>query len=286
MLAARTLRAVAAVVIVAGSSVAKAQTWQNITTTTPTGPAFWNNVSQDQIGVGPCNVGSILTNNMGGGLTAASCSNEAPANLLPLIVSPTPNQFLSDGANGARAFEFGAGSWQFKLLGTVTGSNPVRDWFIYDKNTNLSVGTVTVVGNVLTVYSNAGFYLGLSAFAPLNGMRYSNALLNGRSQFAAFTQNGVNGAAAGTATLGGSLWRTYYVGMEDNACVGGQAPDPGNCPNGFTSDPAGRINSDYDYNDMIISATVTPEPSTIALTLAGLVAVAAAARRRRVQGAE
>jgi hypothetical protein len=271
-----------AMLLSAASGVAGAQTWQAIGSTTGAGPQFWNNPSQDQAGAGACNVGSILTNPA---LTPASCSSEAPANLLPLSPSLTvaPTSYLSNGSNGSRAFVLGAGLWQIQLLGTVTGASPVRPWTI---NGSFGSATITTTGNLITVLSSTAMYFDLNAFAPVGNIYRSDDPTSGSRQFAVFSNQAVGGpASTAVATLGGALGTTYYIGMEDNACVLGQTAP---CPNDTQRNPANyggvstpNLYGDYDYNDMIVKATVVPEPSSVALMMFGLAGVAFAARKRR-----
>ncbi len=263
----------AALSLVLGASTASAQTWQAITNTNATGNPFWNNPSDDQAGAGACNIGSLLTN---AGLTPMSCNSEIPAALLPLAnrISPNPNQFLGNGANPA-AFAFGAGTYNLTLFGTITGSAPVRAWGAYDRVTDAFLGTVMVAGNSNTIVAANGFYLRISAFSPAGTLFRSDVLTAGRSQFAAFSFTGAEPAFAGGLFSGTSFGNPVYVGLEDNACVtlvGCTLPD------GSTFTP--NV-SDQDFNDVIISVTAVPEPSTVILMAFGMAGLGLVARRRR-----
>lgn len=268
MLVQRISRLAGIAAVFAMSSTASAQSWQAIGPTSGAGGNFWNNVSSDNSGVGNpnCNIGAILT----GVAVNAGCSNEAPANMLPLALSPAPTHFLGGAGGASTGFYFGAGSWNVTLLGTITGASPVRPWNIIDYATNVSLGTVTMVGNTFEVSTAQGFYLDISSWAPVGGTYDSRA----GGQFAAFGAN-----ATGPTIVGANLGRiddfggTYYVGMEDNACLqaGCMSVD------GYAA-PA----SDYDFNDVVLQIRAVPEPTTVGLMAIGLFGLAAAARRRRL----
>ncbi len=72
--------------IVVATSVG-AQSWQTIGIPNNTNAgAYWNNISDDNVGNAVCNAGAILTNTPA--LAAGSCTNQSPNPSLPL--SPAP----------------------------------------------------------------------------------------------------------------------------------------------------------------------------------------------------
>lgn len=278
-----------ALATVAVVSPLSAQTWQAIGAPNNSGAgAYWNNVSDDNVGAAVCNSGAILTNTPA--LAAASCSNQGPV-FLPLNPAPltTGNVFLG-GAGGTNpgAFRFAAGTYNIRGLGRVAGDLSTSWGVILDNGTvftaaQLNAGPVTLSGpfaiwitQALPAAGSGTIYTSTqSTGAVAIGARAASI----NQQFAVFTNGtGVGNLGAITTDAFGAIINSagtgarYFVGMEDNVNGG----------RGFGVAAPGRI-SDRDYNDILISiqATTVPEPATIGLMGFGLLALAGIAKRRK-----
>ena len=262
--------ALAVLTLAVAASPASAQVW-NTFTPSNSGPGFWNNSSHDNVTTNDiCNVGNVLTN---ASLTSTNCLNNTPGNLLP---AKRFDSGVGGGAflNGAAGFAFGAGTWTIDLIGQMAGAVPTV-WGIVTSTGEY----IAYAGSPMTVTTTSGFALWIDTFDPASnpnrfnslGMQCQNDVIfpigcaASTQQHAVFNPNaGLNGTTngfvveSGFALLGSGQ---YYVGMEDNATNA----------------------SDFDYNDVILSVSSVPEPSTYALMATGLVALFGIARRRRAQ---
>jgi hypothetical protein len=278
-----------ALATVAVVSPLSAQTWQAIGAPNNSGSgAYWNNVSDDNVGAAVCNSGAILTNTPA--LAAGSCSNQGPV-FLPLNPAPltTGNVFLG-GAGGTNpgAFRFAAGTYNIRSIGRVAGDLSTSWGVILDNGTvftaaQLNAGPVVLSGPfaiwITQALPAAGSGTIYTSTQSTGAVAIGSRTASTNQQFAVFTNGtGVGSLGAITTDAFGAIINStgegarYFVGMEDNVNGG----------RGFGAGVPGRI-SDRDYNDILISiqATTVPEPATIGLMGFGLLALAGIAKRRK-----
>ncbi len=276
-----------ALATVAVVSPLSAQTWQSIgTPTNANSGAYWNNVSDDNVGAAVCSVGGILTNTPA--LSAGSCSNQGPV-FLPLNPAPltTANVFLG-GAGGTNpgAFRFAAGTYNIRSLGRVAGDLSTSWGVILDNGTVFTAaqlaGGNTVLSGPFAIWITqslpaAGAGTIYTSTQSTGAVAIGSRTASANQQFAVFTNGtGVGNLGAITTDAFGAIINStgsgarYFVGMEDNVNGG----------RGFGVAGAGRV-SDRDYNDILISIQAVPEPATVALMGFGLLALAGYAKRRK-----
>lgn len=263
-----------------------AQSWQAIgAPSNANAGAYWNNKSDDNVGNAVCNVGAILTNNPA--LAPTDCSSQSPV-FLPLNPIPlTTNNVFLGGMGGANpgGFRFSAGLYNFGVLGRIAGIQSTAWGIITDGGSVLNAATLLSGPQQIT----DNFAVWITAAIPQNqqSVVYGSTQQTGtgaigsrtattNQQFAVFT--GAVGAGNAILTsdafgtiINTSAVQTFFVGMEDNVNGG----------RGFSvMDPMARM-SDRDYNDIIVSVSAVPEPSTYALMATGFAGLGLVARRRR-----
>lgn len=230
-----------------------------------TGPGgFWDNQSQDDQNGARCNIGFLLS----GVTSVGSCQD----------------------VNGAFGPQVPLGVGQYEYLADTTGTglgNPGANtvpggWYIANTVPTPSLSTVTLHVEVARLASDTsfGYYINGAGGAQLfsagtTGLTTAAAAisLNQGDQLsfwfrretqdpATFVTNGFgsNRFALFRRAPGGALnagLTEYVIGVED-----------------------GRSDADFDYQDMIVSVTVVPEPSSV-FALAGAVGATLVYIRRR-----
>jgi hypothetical protein len=248
--------------------------YQGVTATESTG-AFWDNKSKDGSN---CNVGFWLQ----AGSWPLNCANQASS---PFGTPPgQPLDYFAAAGSGSVGTT--AAGWLFTPSGpnNVTlrvevagnaGANEVG-WYTADANGNV-VGNLNVLFSgsnnapsfaTINTASNFGFYL--CKGGSVNGTcSASNLFLSGSANNGASTPNAGKFALFAQSPVHPNLnsqIQTYWMGIEDT---------PGD--QGSNSEAWG------DYNDLIIRATVVPEPGFYGVLAMGLSGLTVLVRRRKKQ---
>jgi hypothetical protein len=280
------LAAFAAVAVAA--PLAAQPTWQTIgVPSNANSGAYWNNRSDDTPtgGTVVCNAGNILTNSVAP--STAGCLNQIPSGVLPLSSPLTQQNVFLGGTAGSMpgSFRFTcnfSGGCLVRGLARVEGVPTT--W-----GTLTDAGVATVGSSVIANGTTFSVWLTQSFSTPGVGDIYTTAMQRftgapgaiaaantTNQQFTVFTNaTGVGSGflsqdAFGTRIAIGA-GSTYWVTGEDNTCGG----------RGFTPVAGCQPTSDRDYNDLFLSITTVPEPSTYALMGTGLLALAGFAKRRK-----
>jgi hypothetical protein len=286
-----SLLAAVAAVAVAGPLSAQT-TWQTIgVPSNANSGAYWNNASDDNVPGGiVCNAGNVLTNSVGP--STAGCLNQIPAGTLPLMTPLTQsNVFLGSPAGAAPgAFNFScgfSGGCVINSLVRIEGAPTTVGILTASGATVIGSGGLFVAsGTTFSVWLTQSFSTpgvgdiytsALQRFTTPGSVAFGAAANTSNQQWAAFT-NAWGVGSAGLTTSGGittinvnAAGQRVWIAGEDNTCGG----------RGFTPVQGCAPTSDRDYNDIFLSVTAVPEPSTYALMGTGLLALAGFAKRRK-----
>ena len=235
-----------------------------------------------------------------------ACVNQRPASWLP-YKGDQPGYYLANnsGKNTSfQSFTFAAGTYTFSLLpgsngllgGDIAGNN--GDWGYYIGSTLYSLNGQDLSGGYSMTFDQSwGIYVELADGA----IAYSGNVAD--KQFALFSFSN-DGSFSGN-TLNYTNGSSYILGLEDTRdytapkeCV--TRNKLGNCSKWSTPQ---SWNSDWDYNDIMFQISTpdksdvpgtqidpndpgvpnvpTPEPTTLALLVAGMAGLFTVSRRRR-----
>lgn len=233
--------------------------WTNLTAGSEAGGNFFSNTSDDGSN---CNIGYLLT----GGTAPSSClAQNVVGNLTGIPTNGTTYSYLNNGSGGSAGnFSFTSGSVAASPSHAVTlhleiAGGRESNTFGYrlgGVDYQLFGGpTANPVSATFSIPADSTFDFWFNA----NGTTYySNG--PGSQRFALFRL-----AQSSPVAANGTNLNAYVLGMEDGVL------------NGRT----GKIYGDEDFQDLIVSVRVVPEPATVSALAAAVLVTVAAVRRRR-----
>lgn len=234
-----------------------ANVWTNLTAGSEAGGNFFNNTSDDGAN---CNVGYLLT----GATAPGSCINVI-GDLSGIPTNGTTYSYLNNAGASAGAFNFtsdnivGTPSHGVTLHIEIAGRRD-SNTFGYRLNgvdTTLFGGvTANPVSTTFNIPANSAF----SFWFQANGNTYyTDGAGSERFALFRFAQTRTPESANGTNLS------AYVLGMED----------------GDLNSRTGKTYGDEDFQDLIVSIQVVPEPGTVSALAAAVLVTVAAVRRRR-----
>jgi hypothetical protein len=232
--------------------------WTNLTAGSEAGGNFFSNTSDDGAN---CNVGYLLT----GATNPNTCINVI-GNLSGIPTNGTTYSYLNNGSGGsAGAFDFTSDSIVSSPSHAVTLHIEIagrRDtntfgYRLGGVDTTLFGGvTANPVSATFSIPANSDF----SFWFQANGNTYySDGAGSARFSLFRFAQTRTPESADGTSL------NAYVLGMED----------------GDLNSRTGKIYGDEDFQDLVVSIQVVPEPGTVSALAAAVLVTVAAVRRRR-----
>jgi hypothetical protein len=233
--------------------------WTNLTAGSEAGGNFFSNTSDDGTN---CNIGFLLT---GATLPSGCLAENVVGNLTGIPTNATAYSYLNNGLGGSAGnFDFtsdanaGSPSHSVTLHLEIAGGRESNTfgYRLGGVDTLLFGGpTANPVSATFTIPANSDFSFWFQAGG---NTYYSDGA--GSARFALFRF----GQGAPVAADGTNL-NAYVLGMEDGALNG----------------RVGKTYGDEDFQDLIVSIQVVPEPATVSALAAAVLVTVAAVRRRR-----